>query len=155
MNRIGRNTVVTLAYTVSDIDGIVVDEGQEPLVYLHGGYKDIFPRIEAALEGKTVGDKTIVNLQPAEAFGEYDADLMRIEAIDSFNEPVEVGMQLELSEDGDGQIFTVTDIAEGKVVLDDNHPLAGMVLVFECTVQAVRPASKSEIESIKCVAIEL
>ena len=155
MSLVGRNTVVTLDYTVSDIDGVIVDEGQEPLVYLHGGYKDVFPKIEAALEGRGVGDKAIVNLQPAEAFGEYDADLMRVESIDTFSEPVEVGMQLELTENGDGQIFNVTDIAEGKVVLDGNHPLAGMVLVFECTVQAVRPASKSEIDSVKTVTVEI
>ncbi len=155
MDRIGRNTVVTLDYTVSDIDGSIVDEGQEPLVYLHGGYNDLFPRIEAALEGKTVGDKIIVNLQPAEAFGEYDADLIKIEPLERFREPVAVGMQLELAESGTGHLFTVTDSAEGKVVLDGNHPLAGMVLVFECTVQAVRPARKSEIESINCVTVEI
>jgi FKBP-type peptidyl-prolyl cis-trans isomerase SlyD len=156
MNQIGRNTVVTLDYTVSDIDGIVVDEGAEPLVYLHGGYKDLFPRIEAALEGKVTGDKVLVNLQPVEAFGEYDADLIRIDPLDAFGGPVEVGMQIELADtNGDIQLFTVTDSAEGKVVLDGNHPLAGMVLVFECTVQAVRQATKSEIESIKTVTVEI
>ena len=155
MHQIGRNSVVTLDYTVSDIDGIIVDEGQEPLVYLHGGYKDVFPKIEEALEGKTIGDKVTINLQPAEAFGEYDADLMRIESIETFSEPVEVGMQLELTENGVEQIFTVTDSAEGKVVLDGNHPLAGMVLVFECTVQTVRPATKSEIDSVKTVTVEI
>lgn len=155
MDQIKINTVVTLDYTVLDIDGTVVDEGTEPLVYLHGGYKDLFPRIEAALEGKTVGDKVIVNLQPAEAFGEYDADLMRIVPLEAFSEPVEVGKNLELTYDGDDLTFTVTDIAEGKVVLDGNHPLAGMILVFECSVQAVRLATTSEIESMKCVTIDI
>lgn len=155
MSKIRRNTVVTLDYTVSDIDGICVDEGVEPLVYLHGGYKDLFPKIEAVLDGKAVGDKVIVNLHPAEAFGEYDADLIRIEPIGVFSDSIEVGAQLELTESSGVQIFTVTDIAEGKVVLDGNHPLAGMVLVFECTVKAVRPARASEIERMKCVTLEI
>jgi len=147
MAGIAKNSVVTIDYTVTDSDGIAVDEGQEPLVYLHGGYGDIFPQIEAALEGKSAGESIIVHLQPAEAFGEYDADLVRIESIDAFNEPVEIGMQLEPTEDDNDLVFTVTDVAEGKAVLDGNHPLAGMVLVFEGTVLSVRPASEREIQA--------
>jgi len=147
MAGIAKNSVVTIDYTVTDSDGIAVDEGQEPLVYLHGGYGDIFPQIEAALEGKSAGESIIVHLQPAEAFGEYDADLVRIESIDAFNEPVEIGMQLEPTEDDNDLVFTVTDVAEGKAVLDGNHPVAGMVLVFEGTVLSVRPASEREIQA--------
>jgi len=152
MAGITKNTVVTLDYTVTDIDGMPVDEGQEPLSYLHGGYDDVFPQIEAALEGKSAGDSIIVNLQPAEAFGEYDADLVRIESVDAFNEEVKVGMQLEQTENGNELVFTVTDVAEGKVVLDGNHPLAGMALVFEGTVISVRPASEREIRAGKSMA---
>lgn len=151
MAGITKNSVVTLDYTVTDSDGVPVDAGQEPLVYLHGGYGDIFPQIEAALEGKSTGESIIVNLQPAEAFGEYDADLVRIESVDAFNEPVEVGMQLEQTENGNDLVFTVTDVAEGKAVLDGNHPLAGMVLVFEGTVLSVRPASEREIKAGKSI----
>ncbi|BCS53418.1 peptidylprolyl isomerase [Geobacter sp. SVR] len=147
MSTIAKNTVVILSYKVSDLDGEVIDEGAEPLVYLHAGYEDIFPRIEAALEGKSVGDKITVTLQPGEAFGEYDAELVRVEPASIFSEPVEIGMQLESDENEDGPIFRVTDIAGDKVVLDGNHPLAGMVLVFECTVETVRPATAEEIES--------
>lgn len=149
MAGITKNSVVALDYTVTDIDGIPVDAGQEPLVYLHGGYGDIFPQIEAALEGKSAGENIVVNLQPAEAFGDYDADLVRIEPVDAFNEPVEVGMQLEQTENGTDLIFTVTDVAEGKAVLDGNHPLAGIALVFEGTVLSVRPASEREIKAGK------
>ncbi|QOX79357.1 peptidylprolyl isomerase [Trichlorobacter lovleyi] len=152
MAGITKNTVVTLDYTVTDIDGMPVDEGQEPLSYLHGGYDDVFPQIEAALEGKSAGDSIIINLQPAEAFGEYDADLVRIESVDAFNEEVKVGMQLEQTENGHDLLFTVTDVAEGKVVLDGNHPLAGMALVFEGTVISVRPASEREIRAGKSMA---
>lgn len=152
MAGITKDTVVTLDYTVTDIDGMPVDEGQEPLVYLHGGYNDVFPQIEAALEGKSAGDSIIINLQPAEAFGEYDADLVRIESVDAFNEEVKVGMQLEQTENGNDLVFTVTDVAEGKVVLDGNHPLAGMALVFEGTVISVRPASERELRAGKSMA---
>ena len=152
MAGIAKNSVVTLDYTVTDIDGIPVDEGREPLIYLHGGYDDVFPQIETALEGKSAGESIIVSLQPAEAFGEYDADLVRIESVDAFNEPVEVGMQLEQTENGNDLVFTVTDVAEGKAVLDGNHPLAGMALVFEGTVISVRPASEREIKAGKSMA---
>jgi len=152
MAGIAKNSGRTVAYTVTDIDSITVDDDREPLIYLHGGYDDVFPQIETALEGKSAGESIIVNLQPAEAFGEYDADLVRIESVDAFNEPVEVGMQLEQTENGNDLVFTVTDVAEGKAVLDGNHPLAGMALVFEGTVISVRPASEREIKAGKSMA---
>ena len=147
--QVSKNTVVTLDYNVKDPDGVLVDAGQEPLVYLHGGYDDIFPKIEEALQDKKVGEAVIVKLQPDEAFGEYDADLIQVESRKGFPKELEVGMQFEGTPDGgdddDLLIFRVTEIADDKVVLDGNHPLAGMALVFTCTVTAVRPASEEEI----------
>ena len=147
---IARNSVVTLEYHVTDPEGEVVDEGREPIIYLHGGYDDIFPKIEEALQGKTVGESVQVKLQPDEAFGEYDASLVQIEPRKDFPKELQVGMQFEGGpEDGgddDFVIYRVTDIAGDKVVLDGNHPLAGMALVFTCTVSAVRPASAEEVE---------
>lgn len=147
--QVARNTVVTLDYHVTDPDGEVVDEGREPLVYLHGGYDDIFPRIEEELQGKKVGESVQVKLQPDEAFGDYDAELVQIEAREDFPKELQVGMQFEGAPEGgeedDFIIYRVTEIADGKVVLDGNHPLAGMALVFTCTVTAVRPASAEEI----------
>ena len=144
-----KNTVVTLDYNVTDPDGELVDAGKEPLVYLHGGYDDIFPMIEEALQGKKIGEAVVVKLQPDEAFGEYDADLIQVESRKGFPKELEVGMQFEgTPENGDDDdllIFRVTEIAEDKVVLDGNHPLAGMALVFTCTVTSVRPASEEEI----------
>ncbi len=148
--QVAKNSVITLDYHVTDPDGEVVDEGREPIVYLHGGYDDIFPKIEEALQGKKVGESVQVKLQPDEAFGDYDASLVQIEQRKDFPEELQVGMQFEGGpEDGsedDFVIYRVTDIADGKVVLDGNHPLAGMALVFTCTVTAVRPASADEIE---------
>lgn len=147
-----RNQVVTLDYNVMDPDGQVVDEGREPLIYLHGGHDDIFPKIEEALHGKKVGDTIHVKLLPDDAFGEYDADLIQIEPREDFPEELTVGMQFEgaaesESDDDDAfVIYRVTEIADGKVVLDGNHPLAGMSLLFTCTVTDIRPASDVEIE---------
>ena len=144
-----KNTVVTLDYNVTDPDGELVDAGKEPLVYLHGGYDDIFPMIEEALQGKKVGETVVVKMQPDDAFGEYDADLIQVESRKDFPKELQVGMQFEGlpegGEDDDALIYRVTEIAEDRVVLDGNHPLAGMALVFTCTVTAVRPASTEEI----------
>lgn len=148
--QVARNTVITLDYHVTDPDGEVVDEGRDPLVYLHGGYEDIFPKIEEALQGKGVGESVQVKLQPDEAFGEYDPELVQIEPRKDFPKELQVGMQFEGGpEDGnddDFVIYRVTDIEGDKVVLDGNHPLAGSALVFTCTVTAIRPASAEEIE---------
>lgn len=148
--QVSKNTVVTLDYNVTDPDGTVVDEGREALVYLHGGYDDIFPKIEAALQDKQVGESVSVKLQPDEAFGEYDAELVQVEPRKDFPKELEVGMQFEGAPEGgddeDFLIYRVTDVTEDKVVLDGNHPLAGTALVFTCTVTAIRPASAEEME---------
>jgi FKBP-type peptidyl-prolyl cis-trans isomerase SlyD len=145
-----KNTVVTLDYSVADPDGGLVDAGQDPLVYLHGGYDDIFPMIEEAVHGKKIGESVVVKMQPDDAFGEYDAELIQVESRKGFPKELQVGMQFEGvpdgGEDDDILIYRVTEIADDKVVLDGNHPLAGMALVFTCTVTAVRPASAAEIE---------
>ena len=144
---VAKNTVLTLRYTVRDSDGELIDDGKEPLVYLHGGYDGIFPKIEESLQGKNVGDTLRLKLQPEEAFGEYDEELVFIEDISLFPENIEVGMAFErVGEDGEDDIlYRITDIAEGKVVVDGNHPLAGVALVFDVTVAEVRPASAEEI----------
>lgn len=148
--KIVKNTVVTLDYNVTDTDGDVVDAGREPLIYLHGGYDDIFPKIEEQLQEKAVGESVQVKLQPDEAFGDYDESLIQIEPRSAFPETLEVGMQFEGSAEGgdedDFLLYRVTDIAEDKVVVDGNHPLAGQALIFTCTVTAIRPASAEEIE---------
>lgn len=149
MNKIDRNSVVTLAYTVVDADGNVIDEGKMPLEYLHGGYNLIFIPVEAALHGKAVGDSVAVKLQPADAFGEYDPELISIVPVEELPQPLTVGMQIEATPEGGGDedmfFATVTDIADGKAVIDCNHPLAGIALLFAATVQGIRPATAEEI----------
>lgn len=148
MGTIDRNCVVTLSYEVTDTDGAVIDAGETPLRYLHGGYADIFPAIEEQLDGKKVGDTIVVKLQPDQAYGEYDADLVQIEPLEILPQPLEVGMQIEGAPEGEADepvFYRVTDIADGKAVLDGNHPLAGMALVFTATITSVRPATPAEI----------
>jgi FKBP-type peptidyl-prolyl cis-trans isomerase SlyD len=151
MMHIGKNTVVTLKYNLLDPDGAMLDEGNDPIVYLHGGYDGVFLPIEAALEGKSTGDSVMVKLQPNDAFGEYDFDLLQVEPVENLPQPLKVGMMIEgETEDGfeEGAVFyTVTEIAESKAVLDGNHPLAGMALVFTGTVIDIRPATLLEIEN--------
>jgi len=146
--QVAKDTVVTLEYRVTDSDGELIDEGKEPLIYLHGGYDGIFPRIEEELQGKEVGGAFEIKLQPEDAFGDYDAELVKIEDRNLFPDNIEVGLQFERATEGgddDGELYTITDIADDKVVVDGNHPLAGMSLVFACTIVAVRAASQDEI----------
>lgn len=144
---ISKDVVVTLKYSVTDPDGNLVDSGAAPLVYLHGGYGGIFQPIEEALEGQAAGYEVVVKLQPEDAFGEYDEELVEVESRSNFPDSIEVGMQFErVSPDGEEEgLYTVTDIADDRVVIDGNHPLAGTALVFSCTVVEVRKASAEEL----------
>ena len=147
--KITKNTVVTVHYKLSDAQGTLIEDGQEPMVYLHGGYENTLPKIEEALEGKVAGFDTTIQVEPEDAFGEYDADLVKVEERKNLPTPLEVGMQFEGTpdgdDDGDALVFTVTDVADDKVVLDGNHPLAGMALRFTLNVADVRAATDEEI----------
>lgn len=140
--------VVSLHYELLDSQGEVIEKTEAPIEYLHGGYAGIFELVEQALQGKSVGESCVVNLQPVDAFGEYDASLVRIEPLAKFPPEIEVGMRFEGEADSSGEalIYTVTDIAEEKVVVDGNHPLAGMALRFHCTVESIRAATADEVE---------
>jgi FKBP-type peptidyl-prolyl cis-trans isomerase SlyD len=145
---IARNTVVTLDYSVTDVDGAAVDDGAAPIVYLHGGYGGIFDRIEEELQGKDVGTELKIKLEPEEAFGDYDAELVNVENRNLFPDNIEVGMQFERGDDEDdneGLLYTITDITDDKIVVDGNHPLAGLALIFSCTVTDVRQATAEEV----------
>ena len=145
--RIERGTVVTLAYELKDADGEPLEESGVSLAYLHG-YGGIFPKVEAALEGKEVGHEMKITLEPDDAFGEYDAELLRVEPRERFPEALEIGMQFEgvPGDDEDAaRIYTVTDIAADKVVVDANHPYAGERVWFSCSVKDVRKATPDEL----------
>ncbi len=145
------NTVVTLTFQLYDADGTLLEETEEPISYLHGGHSGMLPRLEEALAAKKAGDEVSVRVEPADAFGDYDPELVKIEAADRLPPEVEVGMQFEAyanpdEAEGEGTVYTVTDIADGKVVLDGNHPWAGKSLRFDCRIVDVRPATEDEVE---------
>jgi len=147
--RIEKNTVVTLSYRLTDAQGEFIEETEEPLVYLHGGYDGIFPRVEEALEGKEAGFKSTFHLEPEDAFGDYDADQVRVEPRTKFPEPLEIGMRFEgvpEDDDDDVEILTVTDLTDDTVVLDANHPLAGVSLRLAVEVIDVRAGTDEEIQ---------
>ncbi|HEY9445517.1 MAG TPA: peptidylprolyl isomerase [Burkholderiales bacterium] len=146
--QIDRDTVVALQYVLYDADGNLIEKTDAPVEYLHGGYQNIFALVERALEGKGVGETCRVRLPPGDAFGEYDAELVHVESRDKFPTDLTVGMQFrgEASESAETLVYTVTDVAEDKVVVDGNHPLAGQTLSFECTVTGVRAATDEEIQ---------
>jgi FKBP-type peptidyl-prolyl cis-trans isomerase SlyD len=158
--KIEKNTIVSLRYKLTDAQNNVIEEPDSPMVYLHGGYEGTFPKIETLLDGQDIGYEATIQLEPSEAFGEYDPELLKIEPRTRFPEPLEIGMQFEgipdadegsteASDDSDDEplIYTVTDVADNQVVLDGNHPLAGMALRFWVQVEDVRSATDDEIEN--------
>jgi FKBP-type peptidyl-prolyl cis-trans isomerase SlyD len=156
--KIEKNTIVSLRYKLTDAQNNVIEEPDSPMVYLHGGYEGTFPKIETRLDGQDIGYEATIQLEPSEAFGEYDPELLKIEPRTRFPEPLEVGMQFEgvpdaeedaSADDLDDEplIYTVTDVADSQVVLDGNHPLAGMALRFWVQVEDVRAATDDEIEN--------
>ena len=158
--KVQKNTIVSLRYRLTDAQDNLIEESAGPMVYLHGGYEGTFPKIEEAVDGHDVGYETTIQLEPTDAFGDYDPELLKIEARSRFPEPLEVGMQFEgllddeadveakadEEDDEDALIYTVTDLAEDKVVLDGNHPLAGLALKFWLQIADVREATEEELE---------
>ncbi|MFT7116689.1 MAG: FKBP-type peptidyl-prolyl cis-trans isomerase SlyD [Rhodoferax sp.] len=144
--KIEKNTAVTLRYKASDTQGKLLEESTDPMVYLHGGYDNTFPKLEAALEGQVPGFMATVDLQPEDAFGLRDESLVQTIPKSQFPAGVKVGGQLQTQgEDGQAQVFTVMKIKGGTVVLDGNHPFAGKALRFNVTVVDVRVASEEEV----------
>ena len=147
--KIAKDTVVTVNYKLSDAQNNLIEEGSQPMVYLHGGYENTLPKIEEELDGKEPGYSSTIQVEPEDAFGDYDPALVKVEDRNRLPEPIEVGMQFEgMAEGADEEptIFTVTDIADDKVVLDGNHPLAGMALRFDLSVIDVRAATAEEVQ---------
>lgn len=137
---VARNTVVSLRVEMHDAQGVQLQAASD-LNYLHGGYGELFEALEHALEGKAPGESIRLQLEPDQAFGDYDAALVRVEPAERYGDSITVGMEVE----EDSRSYTVTDVAAGKVVLDGNHPLAGIALRFSIQILAVRSAKAEEI----------
>ena len=146
MSAVARNTVVTIAVDLRDARGAALQDDGQRVTYLHGGYGGVLEAVENALEGRRPGESISLHLEPQHAFGDYDTDLLRVEARERYGEGLEAGMLIEDDFDGAGaRAYAVTDLAEGKVLLDGNHPFAGKALDIACRVLAVRAASADEI----------
>ena len=144
--KIEKNTAVTLQLKVQDAKGKVIEDGKEPSVYLHGGYGNTLEKIEAALQGQQTGYQLELTLAAADAFGERDDALLRTLPKKQFPPGVKVGGQLEgRGDDGHMVVFNVMKIKGDTVLLDGNHPLAGLELKFNIKVLDVRKASSEEI----------
>jgi FKBP-type peptidyl-prolyl cis-trans isomerase SlyD len=148
IEKIQDGVVVSLVYTLM-VDGEEVDraETDDPLEYLHGA-ENIVPGLEEALTGKKVGDKISVTLKPEDGYGEYDEE--DIEVVDSEEIPdanmLRQGMVIEAEDEyGNFSLGTVREIADGKIVLDFNPPLAGKTLTYNVEVLGLREADQEEL----------
>lgn len=145
--------VVTLTWKLSDAHGLAIDELVEPVEFFFGG-ADLLPKVEEALLGQGVGWTAHLHLEPEHAFGEYDSALVCFEARSLFPAEVAPGLQFEGLPAGSATpgmpadaVYTVTEVYPSHVVLDGNHPLAGMALRLHLKVCDVRTATASEIEA--------
>lgn len=144
------NAVVSIHYTLTNEAGDTIDssEGAEPLAYLHGA-ANIIPGLENALLGKAAGDKLTVQVAPEEGYGEHVEELVQQVPQEMFQgvDQVEIGMEFH-AESNTGQpiAVTVTEVKDGMVTIDANHPLAGVALNFDVEIVEVREATAEELE---------
>jgi FKBP-type peptidyl-prolyl cis-trans isomerase SlyD len=147
---ISTQCVVALTWTLKDTLGEVLDELQEPVEFLVGG-DDLLAKIEEVLQGHEPGERVDVHLEPEEAFGDYNEELVFLEPRSLFPAELEEGMTFEGLPAGSNPeapkdvLFTVTEIYPEHVVLDGNHPLAGIAIRLHLKVESVREASEEEI----------
>ena len=145
--------VVSLTWRLNDAQGNLLDELSEPVEFLVGG-DDLLPKVEEALIGQTTGFEAHLHLEPEHAFGDYRSDLVCFEERSLFPEVLDPGMQFEGLPEGatttgmpTDTIYTVTEVYPSHVVLDGNHPLAGIALRLNLQVKAVREATAEEINA--------
>lgn len=142
--------VVALTWTLKDTLGEVLDELEEPVEFLVGG-DDLLARIEQALQGHEPGDILDLHLEPEEAFGDYNEQLLYLEPRGLFPAELEEGMSFEGLPPGCNPqaprdlLYTISEIYPEHVVLDGNHPLAGIAIRLRLKVERVREATEEEI----------
>ena len=145
--------VVSLTWRLKDTQGNLIDELKEPVEFFYGG-DDLLEKVEETLAEQEVGFATRLHLEPEHAFGDYDPDLVFFEERSIFPEGIEPGMQFDGMPEGattqglpPDAIYTVTEVYPSHVVLDGNHPLAGIALRLDLVVRDVREATDEEIEA--------
>ena len=145
------NCVVALTWTLKDTLGDELDRLEEPVEFLVGG-NDLLAKIEEALQGHEPGDQVDLHLEPEDAFGDYDELRVFLEPRSIFPKELEEGMTFEGLPSGATSadaprdlVYTVTEIYPDHVVVDGNHPLAGIALRLHLKVEAVREATEDEV----------
>jgi len=144
--------VVALTWVLKDTLGEELDVLDDPVEFLVGG-DDLLARIEEALQGHGVGAELALHLEPEDAFGDYQDKLLFLEPRQLFPDDIEEGMTFdgsalppgvnpEAPRDG---LYTVAQIYPEHVVLDGNHPLAGIALRLKLKVHGVREATEEEV----------
>jgi len=144
-----KDRVVTIAYTLKDDSGQVLDssENHGDLEYLHG-HQNIIPGLEKALDDKAVGETLSVSIEPADAYGERNEEMIQTVPRSMFQgvDEIEPGMRFQAQTEGGVTVVTIKDVNGDEITLDGNHELAGETLHFDVEVKDVRPASEEEIE---------
>jgi FKBP-type peptidyl-prolyl cis-trans isomerase SlyD len=147
--KIAKENVVSIHYTLTNDAGEVLDSssGGEPLEYLHG-FGNIIPGLEAALVGKSAGDKFKVTVEPAQAYGERNDQLVQKVPRSQFPQPnqIQAGMQFQANGPHGPMVLTVVEVDDNDVTVDGNPELAGQTLHFDVEVTGVRAASKEELD---------
>lgn len=148
--KIKKHSAVSIHYTLTDNQGNVLDtsKNRKPLNFLQGA-GNIIPGLEKALEGKTTGDTLKVVVPPEDGYGPVNHDLVQTVSRSVFGgiDKIELGMQFNAQDDrGNTQRVIVTHVNGDQIAIDSNHPLAGVELHFDVSIEAVRSATKEEIE---------
>lgn len=142
------NSVVQFHYTLKDADGTLIEtsSGRDPMAYLHG-HNNIIPGLEAAMEGKNVGDSFNVTITPEQAYGERKADALQRIPVKHLQgaKKWKAGMVAHVqTEQGQRQVMIVK-VGKFMADVDTNHPLAGRTLAFDIIIDAVRDATEEEV----------
>lgn len=147
--QIAHHKVVSIHYTLTNEQGEVLDRSpeSEPLAYLHGE-GNIIRGLEKALEGRTIGERLTVTVTPSEGYGERDESMVQPVPKSAFEgvDDIQPGMQFQAQSEEGIQLVTVLTVENETVMLDGNHPMAGITLVFDVEISAVRDATSEEIE---------
>jgi FKBP-type peptidyl-prolyl cis-trans isomerase SlyD len=148
--KISKNKLVYIDYTLHDSEGEHLNQDESELIYLHGGYGQVFVELENAVEGKMVDDTFKVTISPENAFGIYDENLVLKEQLGDLPEDVHVGMELDLDDESSEEniIYTVVDIQNDYATINGNHPLAGKTLTFEGVIKEIQELDEDAIENI-------
>lgn len=144
---IGKNSVVSIHYTLTDDAGNLLDSSMnsEPLHYLHGA-DNLIPGLENELTGKSTGAAFKVSVPPEQGYGSYKQELVQVVPIDLFKgvDEIKPGMQFETEGPNGPELIMVTNVTPDDVTVDGNHPLAGKTLHFDVTVESVRDSTAEE-----------